>query len=704
MPPKGSNHLAAETSTYLRSAAHQPVDWLPWGDEAFRRAKELDRPILLDIGASWCHWCHVIDRESYEDSDLAKVINEHFIAVKVDRDERPDIDARYQQAVGSLTGQGGWPLTAFLTPEGKVFYGGTYFPPKDSYNRPSFRRVLLAASKHYRESKDEALRDAETLHRGLVEHPRSVMAEAVVNDAMLKEALESLRNQFDPVNGGFGDAPKFPHPGALEWLMAHAHRTGSEGAMKIVTRTLFGMARGGVYDQIGGGFHRYSTDGQWIVPHFEKMLYDNAGLLANYVHAWQVTGVPLFRETAEGILAWAFEVLSDRERGGYYGSQDADVGMDDDGDYFTWTPAELREALPEDEATILAAYYDIHDQGEMHHNPEKNVLYVDRDLDAVAKASGIPSDRAARLIASGRAHLKTARDRRSAPGVDRTIYANWNGMMLSAALDASMAFQRDDVMTFALKTLGRILEELWTPDKGMWHALADGQRKVNGLLEDHVFIVDALVGAFTATQEPEYLLKAREIMEFCLAHFWDAERKGFVDLAPDLRPADGLPLREIRRRPIDDSPYAGANGVAAVCLQRLHALTGDDSYRLRHDELMTAFAGEAARYGPLFTGTYFLASELWLHPRAEVVILGPKGDPTAHDLSEVARQTFAPGKTVLVPGGRDTFLPESVEAMRKSPEAQKGSVAFVCSGETCSPPTGDPERLRALLRGNAPKL
>src|SRR3989454_1691096 len=323
-------------------AAHQPVQWYPWGEDAFRRAKELDRPILLDIGATWCHWCHVIDRESYEDPELAAVINDNFVAIKVDRDERPDIDARYQQAVGAIAGQGGWPLTAFLTPDGKVFYGGTYFPPKDSYGRPSFRRVLLAIADAYRTNKADTLKEAEALHQALAEGRVALIEEGAVNEAMLKESLDSLRGQFDPVNGGISGQQKFPHPGTMEWVMARFHRTKEEGLRKIFTRTLTAMAQGGVYDQVGGGFHRYSTDPRWIVPHFEKMLYDNAGLLANYVHAWQLTRDPLYRETAEGILAWAEEVLSDRQRGGYFASQDADVGLDDDGDYFTWTLDELR--------------------------------------------------------------------------------------------------------------------------------------------------------------------------------------------------------------------------------------------------------------------------------------------------------------------------------------------------------------------------
>src|SRR5205823_4802092 len=438
MTEKRGNRLSKETSTYLKGAAHQPVDWYPWGEEAFRRAKELDRPILLDIGATWCHWCHVIDRESYEDPDLAKTINDHFVAVKVDRDERPDIDARYQQAVGAIAGQGGWPLTGFLTSDGKAFYGGTYFPPKDTHGRPGFRRVLLAMAEYYRTNRADTLREADALHQALAEGRKPLVEEGVANEAMLKESADSLRGQFDPVNGGISGQQKFPHPGTMEWVMARYRRTREEGLRTIVTRTLTSMARGGVYDQVGGGFHRYSTDPRWIVPHFEKMLYDNAGLLANYVHAWQLTKDPIYRDAAEGILAWAEEVLSDRTRGGYYASQDADVGLDDDGDYFTWTLEEPK------------------------------------------------------------------------PAVDRTIFASWNGMMISAVLEAAMAFGRDDLRAFALKSLDRIRKEMWSKEHGMWHASADGKRKVLGLLEDHVYVVDALLVAFTATGDSGYLRTAEE--------------------------------------------------------------------------------------------------------------------------------------------------------------------------------------------------
>ena len=692
------NRLAKETSTYLKGAAHQPVDWYPWGEEAFRRAKELDRPILLDIGATWCHWCHVIDRESYEDPEVAKIINDRFVAVKVDRDERPDIDARYQQAVGAIAGQGGWPLTGFLTPDGKVFYGGTYFPPKDAHGRPSFRRVLLSMSEYYRTNRADTVREADALHQALAEGRKPLIEEGVVNEAMLKEAADTLRGQFDPVNGGISGQQKFPHAGTMEWVMARYRRTKEEGLRTIVTRTLTSMARGGVCDQVGGGFHRYSTDPRWIVPHFEKMLYDNAGLLANYVHAWQLTKDSLYRETAEGILAWADEVLSDRARGGYYASQDADVGLDDDGDYFTWTLDELKAAMSPDEARVLALLYEVGERGEMHHNPRKNVLFLDQTPEEIAKALGLAAGRVRDLIGSGRRKLKAARDWRPMPAVDKTIFASWNGMMIASVLEASTAFARPDLRDFALKSLDRIVKELWTKDDGMWHALADSQRKVRGLLEDHVYVVDALLAAYTATTEPRYLRTAGAMMAFVLKHFW-SPAGGFVDLAPDLHESDGLPLREIRRRPFEDSPYAGANPVAALCLQRLHALTGNDEYRLRHAELLNAFAGEAQRYGPVFAGTYHLAAELWTHPPAEVVVLGSRTDPKTESLHAAATETYAPGKTILVVEKDDVYVPSLVEPMRKTKEARAGPVAFVCQGNACSPPTADADRLRELLAG-----
>src|SRR5947199_6301210 len=339
----------------------------------------------------------------------------------------------------------------------------------------------------------------------------------------------------------------------------------------------------------------------------------------------------------------------------------------------------------------------------MHHNPKKNVLFVDQGTDAIAKRLHLTADRVRTLITSGMEKLKAARENRPMQAVDRTIFASWNGMMFAAVLEAAMAVGREDIRGFALKPLRRVLSEMWSEDRGRWHALADGERKVRGLLEDHVYVVDAALAAYTATAEPEYLRTAEEIMVFTLSHFWD-KAGGFVDIATDLHEGVGLTLREVRRRPVEDSPYAGANAVAALCLARLHALTGNDDYRLHHDELMTAFAGEASRYGPVFAGTYHLAAEPWIHPPAEVVLLGPRDDSRIRKLHETASGTYAAGKTLLVVDRDDAYVPPPVEPMLKTKEAKAGPVAFVCQGQVCSPPTSDPTRLRTLLETGGTRL
>src|SRR5271157_1936436 len=408
------NSLARASSSYLRSAMHQPIQWHEFGEEAFAAARLANKPVLLDIGAVWCHWCHVMDRESYDDAEVAAIVNEHYIAVKVDRDERPDIDSRYQAAVGALTGQGGWPLTAFLTPDGKPFYGGTYFPPADSYGRPSFKRVLLSIAAAYREKHGEVLEQAQMVESAIARAESFSSRGGTVSATVIDAILESARKMFDEVNGGFGTAPKFPHPAALDLVMdqyvrtrtgddrAGNHRAANEELRTIFVHTLEKMARGGVYDQLAGGFHRYSVDERWIVPHFEKMCYDNSELLKNYVHAYQATGEEFFAEVARDIIRWMDEWLSDRAHGGFYASQDADYSMDDDGDYFTWTLAEARAVLTEEELQVAGLHYDINEVGEMPHNPAKNVLYVRAGVDEIARRLSLTEDRVRELLASAK--------------------------------------------------------------------------------------------------------------------------------------------------------------------------------------------------------------------------------------------------------------------------------------------------------------
>src|SRR5689334_3907629 len=378
-----TNSLSKASSAYLRSAMHQPIRWHEWGEEAFATAQRENKPVLLDIGAVWCHWCHVMDRESYESAETAEIINREYVAVKVDRDERPDVDSHYQLAISAISGTGGWPLTVFLTPDGRPFYGGTYFPPVDQWGRPSFKKILLAIAEAYRERRDEVVESANQTMQMLGTESfagrRADFSPRIVG-VMVQAALPI----FDEKHGGFGSAPKFPHSSAIDLLLDWYARTGEDRVKTVITTTLTRMAQGGMYDQLAGGFHRYSVDERWIVPHFEKMAYDNSELLKNYVHAYQATGSEFFKDVARDIIRWIDEVLSDRAHGGFYASQDADISLDDDGDYFTWTVDETKVVLTEEEAEVACLYYDINEIGEMHHNPAKNVLYQRASIEEIA--------------------------------------------------------------------------------------------------------------------------------------------------------------------------------------------------------------------------------------------------------------------------------------------------------------------------------
>jgi uncharacterized protein YyaL (SSP411 family) len=515
------NLLAAEPSAYLKSAAHQPVHWRPWGEEAFARSRAEDKPILLDIGAVWCHWCHVMDGESYEDPHVAELLNRDFICIKVDRDERPDVDVRYQRAVAALTGQGGWPLTAFLNPAGEVFFGGTYFPADDNaHGRPGFATVLQHVARLYREDREKVAHSAQAIH----EHVAATLNEAKggpVTPELVPQVADQVAKLFDVRYGGFGTAPKFPHPAALEFLIARWHDTDEGWAREIVEKSLTGMARGGIRDHLGGGFHRYAVDERWIVPHFEKMAYDNAELLKAYLSAYQAWGTPLFREVATGIVDWVFEVLSDRETGVFFTSQDADVGPHDDGDYWTWTPEEARAVLTEEEFDLVRRVYDIEDAGEMQHNPRKNVLWWKRDP---------AGDDEWPLLKRARAKLKTARDRRPVPTVDRSAYVSWNAMLAAAFLRAGAVLDRPECNTLALAALERIWRETWDEAHGMGHVI--GRSEPRGMLEDNVQGAAAFLDAFEATGREDWLARAVRVMTYCTAAHWD-------DAAGEGRGAEG---------------------------------------------------------------------------------------------------------------------------------------------------------------------
>ena len=695
MTDSPENRLKDSASPYLRSAAHQPIDWHEWGDAAFARAKSEDKPILLDIGAVWCHWCHVIDRESYENTEIAKIINEHFVAVKVDRDERPDVDSRYQSAISLISKQGGWPLTGFLLPDGKPFFGGTYFPPEDQMGRPGFRRVLLAVADSYRNKRAELERAADSLADAVSQAEVFTGARAEFDLGVVGAQIKSITQLFDIKNGGFGQAPKFPHSSAIDLVLERYQQAKEKHLLAMSETTLEKMARGGVYDQLAGGFHRYSVDERWLVPHFEKMSYDNSELLKNYLHVYQVTQNPFLRETAEGIIGWVNEGLSDQENGGFYASQDADYSLDDDGDYFTWSLDELRAALLPGEARVMELYYDVEAHGEMHHNPEKNVLWIARDAADIAKQLGLDETTVRLTIAKSKGKMLAARLPRPTPFIDKTMYVSWNAMFVSAFLDAARVLGGSfgaNCRAFALKTLDRMLQEVWTESRGFGHRI--GGPALEGSLDDQVFSVLALLDAYEATLAPRYFAAAQKTMDLAVARYCDADGGGFFDRPSDAAPMGGL---DVSRKPFQDSPTPSANSVAAIALIRMHAFTGDQRYHALAQKTLEAFAGIAPQYG-LFAATYGLAATLFAHHPTQVVITGPANDPVAQALEAAAHRVFWFGKSVLrvTPETPQLHLAGALQETLPHLPTDK-ALAVVCSGQTCLPPTSDPAQLIALL-------
>ncbi len=737
------NSLAHASSAYLRSAMHQPIQWHEWGAEAFAAAARENKPMLLDIGAVWCHWCHVMDRESYDDPEIAAIVNEHFIAVKVDRDERPDIDSRYQAAVQAVSGQGGWPLTAFLTPDGKPFYGGTYFPPSDGYGRPSFRRVLLSIANAYKEKHGDVVEQAKMVESAIAQSESFSGKDGRVSAGIISAIQTSAFRMFDPQHGGFGQAPKFPHPSALDLLieryarsaegdkskspsyrkerdrMGHPDSSSPDDSLRnLIVTTLEKMANGGVYDQLAGGFHRYSVDERWVVPHFEKMCYDNSELLKNYVHGYQATGDEFFADVARDIIRWMDEWLSDRERGGFYASQDADISMDDDGDYFTWTLEETRAVLTEEEAQVAALRYDINEVGEMHHNPGKNVLYVRASLEEIGKRMNLSMERIEEVLASAKKKMYAGRLQRPTPYVDKTVYVGWNSLCVSAYLEAAKVLHLTEARKFALRSLDRVLAESWKAeraDAGEARAARSGlllhvvsysdpkasHREVPGLLDDYAFTALACLDAYEATADLSYFKFARTITDSMIARFYDATSGGFFDSEPA---GDGQSLGVLatRRKPLQDSPTPAGNPMAAIALLRLHHYTGETSYRDKAEETLETFAGIAEQFG-IFAATYGIAVVHLLESPVQVVVIAEDGDEhKANELYSAAVTAFAGNKTVLRFAANQAVeknLPPVLGATipHLLTLGLGRSFAVLCSGSVCQPPVFDPTGLESEL-------
>ncbi len=704
-----TNLLEHASSSYLRSARHQPVHWNAWGEAVFARAAREDKPILLDIGAVWCHWCHVMDRESYEDAEIAQIINEHFVAVKVDRDERPDVDTRYQSAVSAISGRGGWPLTAFLTPDGRPFFGGTYFPRDDRYGSAGFGRVLLTMAQVWRERRSEALESAASVMAAIEQNESFSGRGGALTHGLAEKIAGAALKQFDRRFGGFGSQPKFPHPGALDLLLELAGRGNAE-AREAFEVTLEKMARGGVYDQIAGGFHRYSVDERWVVPHFEKMLYDNTELLRNYVHGFQTLGREDFRATAAEIVGWLDAVMTDRERGGFFASQDADINLDDDGDYFTWTLDEAQAALTADELEAAGLYWDIGEIGDMHHDPRRNVLHRNFTVEEVAAKTGRSTDATRVLLASAREKLLVVRSTRPTPFIDRTLYTGWNAMAVTAYCEAARVLRLEGARAFALKTLDRLLADaLIESGDGadeLTHvmAYADGEMpaaRVAGTLDDYAFTIHACIDGWLASGEMRYYRAAMTLAEAMIARFHDHVAGAFHDTAGDTAGGAALGALVARRKPLQDSPTPAGNPTAAAALLRLEALSGRAEFREIAEDTLESFSGIVEHFG-LYAGSYGLALERLLADPVQVAIVGDGAEADA--LEAAAVLGFAVEKTVIRLRPEQLTadaLPEALaETLVQVPRPEGARAwALVCRGRTCLPPVTDAGELATAVAG-----
>ncbi|MDP3063316.1 MAG: thioredoxin domain-containing protein [Chloroflexota bacterium] len=678
-----SNRLIGETSPYLREHAENPVDWYPWGEEALSRARQEDRPILLSIGYSACHWCHVMARECFEDQEIACLMNESFVNIKVDREERPDLDAIYMDAVQAMIGSGGWPLTVFLTPQGKPFYGGTYFPPQDRQNLPGFPRVLQGVAQAYKTRKGEveasAARIIAHINRAL-ELPRSVEPLAA---SVLSAAYLSLRSVFDAQNGGFGSAPKFPLSMDLEFLLRYHRRSGEGEALSLVERTLEGMAGGGLYDQIGGGFHRYSVDAGWLVPHFEKMLNDNALLSRLYLHAYQATGKPLYRRIAQETLDYVLRDMRGKE-GGFCSAQDADSeGVE--GKYYVWALDEVAGLLGKEDAGLVARYWGMTEHGNFE---EGNVLRQAMDLEVLAGELQLAPEELETRIAAARARLLERRAERVAPHRDDKILLDGNGLMLASLAEAASVLGRDDYLKEAISTADFLMQALWG-EGPLRHSYKDGQAKGDGYLRDYALLCEGLLALYQATFRQRWLRAALDAANAMLKRFWDEAHGGFYDTAHDQQPL------VIRPRNVYDDALPSGSSAAAFVLLRLARLTDNSAYERAAASALRSVQGLMSR-SPIGFGRWLCALDLYLAKPKEIAVVGRPGERATMSLMNAINQRYLPNEVLA---GRDPDESDPVPVPLLQDRGMMGSrpTVYLCEGHVCRAPVTDPDALAALL-------
>jgi uncharacterized protein YyaL (SSP411 family) len=692
----GRNRLARETSPYLLQHADNPVDWYPWGEEALARARAEDKPILVSIGYSSCHWCHVMEHECFEDERIAALMNELFVCVKVDREERPDVDEVYMTAVQLMGVGGGWPLNVFLTPDGRPFFGGTYFPPDDRFGRPGWPTVLRRVAELWRERRGELTEQAAHLVAAIDSTSRFVAAEAVPEARLLEEARRHLAAAFDEVHGGFGEAPKFPPTSSLQLLLRRHRRGGAAEDLRMVDRTLRAMAQGGIRDQLGGGFHRYSTDERWLVPHFEKMLYDNAQLARVYVEAWQVTSDERHAGTARETLDYVLRELTD-EQGGFRSATDAD-SEGREGVYFVWRRVEIEQLLGEDAALFCRAYgVTVDGNFEDVHHPRMpgeqgmNVLHLPVPLEELAVREKLSVQELDARLAANRAVLFRHRQKRVYPALDDKVIASWNGLMIGSLAYAGRALDEPRYVEAAERAASFVLRDMRAEDGSLLRTWRGGQAKIPAFLEDHAFLASAFLDLYEATFDARWLAEARAMAEEMNRLFWDESAAGWRHTA-----AGGETLVAAVKSPADGS-IPGGNGVAAQVMLRLAVLLGDGSAAERAERTLRLFASSMERF-PGGTVGLLLALDLLIHEDGEIAFVGPSSDPATRALVRTAHRAFLPGTALALldptsPGSGERTIP----LLEGKTLVDGRPAAYVCRNYACRAPVTTDEALANAL-------
>ena len=680
------NRLADETSPYLLQHRDNPVDWYPWGPEALERARAEDRPILLSVGYSACHWCHVMEHESFEDPATAALMNEHYVNIKVDREERPDIDSIYMSAVQQMTGHGGWPMTVFITPGGAPFYGGTYYPPEPRYGMPSFRQILLAVAEAWRERRADVDQSAEHMAEALRQSGELRAPAGTLDPSILDRAFRSLASRFDSAWGGMAGAPKFPQPLTLEFLLRTWKRTGSADAMRFVDVTLRRMAAGGMYDHVGGGFARYSVDAHWLVPHFEKMLYDNALLARLYTHAWQATGDEAHRAVAEDVLAWVTREMTSPE-GGFYSALDAD-SEGEEGKFYVWTPGEIDSVAGAEDGALVRAYYGVTEAGNFE---GRNILHAWRSMDEVAAEQGVGAERLRDALDRARPRLYEERAKRVWPGRDDKVLTSWNAMMLHAFAEAARALESPEYRRIAVASAEFLVRRLRTEDGRLARTYKDGRAKIPGFLEDHALLAEALVAVYEATWDERWLGEARTLADQVLQSFWDEEQGIFFDTAVD---AEQL---VIRPRNLFDTATPSGNSAAVNAMLRLAELVGDERYSRVARRVLESLADTVARV-PAGFGHLLSALDFHLATPTEVAFVGTPGRAETDALLRVVGRAYLPNTvTALRPVDESRADEELIPLLRGRTAREGRATAYVCERFACQQPVTEPAALAGQL-------